>query len=332
MHGRRQNNNFQFTSGNQGGFTLLEILVVPAVLGFLIAMIDPRFGGIVSESQTTVTQQNLTDMVSYITVNLQNFGKYPSGVVNLVSVDSCGTYYRPMVSDQDPYNGVEVLSHALNERQRLCIHYLNAAEEAELYSLGGVYVYNYNSPYDRDVPSHSSYMGKITVTEAAAGMAVLMTGGGDSDGDGTIESDEVDTAETDRSHPDELFRILLGLGPETTLITNDVVQNAATYPEGGAGPLNYAWEYYNLLLPRLLATEHRLSNDDPLADGGDVTAYAVNGEAGTVELAVARKRTVNVYDRQPEAFFTVMDAEGATRPNGETVDWGIDFEGDGAID
>jgi len=329
----RQITSLQFSPRNPAGFTLLEVLVVLAVMGFVIAMVGSRFGGIVRESQATVTQQDLTDMVGYVTVNLQNSGKYPAGMVNLVSVDSGGTYHRPMVSDQNPDNGIEVLSYALNSRHRLCVHYLNAAEAAELHSLGAVYVYNYNSPADRDV-TPAAYMDKVVVSEAAAGMAVLMTGGGDSDGDGAIAAGEVDTAETGRSHPDEIFRILFGLGPETTLVTNDVVHNAATYP-GSSPPLNYAWNYYSLLLPRLLATQQRLNQDDPLAGtsaaGGDVTAYTVAGDADAADLATARTRTVNVYDRQPEAFFTVMDAEGATRPNGETVDWGIDFNGDGAV-
>lgn len=64
-----------------------------------------------------MTQQNLTDMIGCITVHLQDCGKYPSGGVNLVSIHRGETYHRPMVSDHDPENGVEVLSQALNNRQ-----------------------------------------------------------------------------------------------------------------------------------------------------------------------------------------------------------------------
>ncbi|WP_319406551.1 type II secretion system protein [uncultured Desulfosarcina sp.] len=212
---------------NRSGFTLLEVLVVLTILGFVMAMASTRFGGITRESLATMTQQNMTDLINYITADLQRNGKYPSGMINIVSVDSsAGTYHKPMVSDRNPDNEPEVLGYDMDHRYRLFLHYLNESEAAELRSLGVVNIYNYNSPNDRNVATGSPFMDKV-----AAGVAVLMTGGGDADNDGTIVSAEVDTAESDRRHPDELFRILFGLGPETSLIKNGLVLNASTCPE-----------------------------------------------------------------------------------------------------
>ncbi len=313
--------------GHQAGFSLLELLVVLTISGFIVAVAAPRFAGLAGQGLETVTQKNMSDLVNYITADLQNNGAYPAGMINIVSVDgNTGDYHKPMVSDQDPDNEPEVLGYPMDRRHRFFIHYLNEDEAAELKSLGVVYVYNYNSPFDRDVAVGSPHMQPV-----AAGVAVLMTGGGDSDNSGAIDPDEISLEEPDRAHPDKLFRMVFGLGPETSLVKKGLVHNASTCPESGLVPINHVWQGYSLLLPRLAATERRLKTDDPLENQGVLTAYGVTGTRDPAQLTGALRRTVDAYARQDPAFFEVMDSEGATHPRGEMTGWGLDFDGDGEI-
>jgi len=318
--GRRQ------ATGCPAGFSLVELLVTLTIVGFLLAMLGPRLAGIAAEKLATTTRMNMARLGDFITHDLQKNGKYPSGMINIVSVDSLdGSYHKPMVSDQDPESGVEVLSHRMDRRHGLRIHYLDAAEAHELRRLGVVTVYNLNAPEDRDIAVGMPFMEPV-----AAGVAVLMTGGGFAlDGTFDFAADEAD-----RGHPQQLFRILLGLGPETSLLRDGMVFNAPTCPESGLVPLNYAWAYYGLLLPRLAATEQRLRGEDPLApalSGGEVTAYAGGGSRDAAALQGVMRRSDGIYGRQHPAFFSILDAEGQAWLEGEPPLWGLDFDGDGAI-
>ncbi|MGI6656188.1 MAG: type II secretion system protein [Desulfobulbus sp.] len=308
------------------GFTLLEVLVGLAIMGFLIALTAPRLAGITRQGLETITDTNMGRLLSLITVNLQQTGKYPTGMINIVTVEQgTGTYHKPMLSDQDPENGPEVLSDKMDRRHRFFLHHLDAAEAAELRSLGVLHVYNYNSPADRNVAPAMPTMQPVTT-----GVAVLMTGGGDRGG-GAIE---IDPNEADRGHADELFRMVFGLGTETSLVTKGMAHGPSTCPESGLAPINYEWKWYSLLLPRLKATANRLAQDDPLGVGGagPVTAYAVSGRHAATALTTATRRTVDTYTAQPRAFFAVMDSEGEVLPTVDMQGWGLDLNGDGNID
>ncbi len=301
-----------------------------ALLSFLVAMTGPRLAGITGKGLKTVTRTNMTRLIGLITTDLQKTGKYPTGMINIVTVEGgSGTYHKPMLSDQDPETGPEVLSLRMERRHRFFLHHLNAAEAAELRGLGVLHVYNYNSPYDRNVAP-----GMPSMQPVEAGVAVLMTGGGDSDGNGTIEAAEIDPTEVDRGHPGEMFRMVFGLGTETSLVKKGVIHGPSTCPESGLAPINYEWKWYSLLLPRLTATANRLSGDDPLATGGrgPVTAYAATGSHVAAELAAVTRRTVETYAAQARAVFAVMAREGAVLPTGAMSGWGIDLDGDGDID
>ena len=312
---------------NQAGFTLLEILVTLTIMGFLIAVIAPRLAGITGDGLETVTRTNMASLVNYITADRQKNGDYPRGMINIVSVDRVsGDYFKPMVSDQIPENEPEVLGFEMDRRHRFFIHYLSPAEAAELRKMGIVHVYNLNSPHDRNVVTASPQMEPV-----AAGVAVLMTGGGDADNDGVIGPAEVSGVEISRGHPDSVFRLVFGLGPETSLIKDGLIHNASTCPESGLQPINYVWQWYGLTLPRLAATAARLQNDDPLGNSGLVTAYHVSGSRTAAGLATTKQRQFSLYEEQDSAFFSVMDAEGVIHPDDEPGLWGMDFNNNGDI-
>ncbi len=299
------------------------------VLGFLVAMTAPRMAGVTGEGLKTITRTNMTRLVGVITTELQKTGKYPTGMINIVTVEGAtGIYFKPMLSDQDPETGPEVLGLQMDRRHRFFLHHLNAEEAKELRKMGVLHVYNYNSPYDRNVIPGSPNMQPVTT-----GVAVLMTGGGDSDNNGTIDSTEIDPTEPDRAHPDELFRMVFGLGTETSLMTKSLMHGPSTCPESGLAPINYEWKWYSLLLPRLEATARRLMSDDPLGTGtnGPVTAFATTGTRPATEMTATTRRTVTTYTAQNRTFFAVLDSGGAVLPTVDMTGWGLDLDNNGDI-
>ncbi|NDY73632.1 hypothetical protein DO021_17955 [Desulfobacter hydrogenophilus] len=311
------------------GFTLLEVLVVLSILGFVMAMAAPRFAGLSALGLDTAGRMNEARLIKFITAYTQDSGKYPGGLINLVSTDlSTGDYLKPQVSDQDPDNGMEVLAYAFDQRCRLSVHYLNGAEADELRAMGIVHVYNLNSAYDSTVSNPSPVMEKVD-----AGTAVLMIGGGDSDDDGSIDASEVDMDEPGWGENDLNFCIVFGLGPESDLINEGYIFNASTCPHGISAPRNFDYAWYSLVLPRLSATSNRLETDNPL--GSDLfTSFAMDSStsATVADLSLAKARETNLYEAQDPAFFTVINSIGEKfHPSSGAGFWGIDFDSDGDI-
>jgi prepilin-type N-terminal cleavage/methylation domain-containing protein len=314
---------------DSNGFSLLELLVVLGILGFAAAMVAPRFAGITAEAVDTAGRMNEARLIKYITAFLQDHDNYPNGLINLVSTDSVsGQFFKPEVSDQDPDNGREVLSYTADLRCRFRIHYLNAAEAAELRDLGIVHVYNLNSKYDGNVANPSPVMERVD-----AGIAVLMIGGGDSDDDGSIDASEVDMDEPGWGENDLNFCMVFGLGPESDLIKRGYIFNASVCPHGISKPRNFDYAWYSLVLPRLSATSRRLATDNPLGSN-TFTSYAMDSatSAAPADLALVKARETNLYEAQNPAFFTVINSIGEKfHPSSGTGFWGLDFDSDGDI-
>ncbi|MCG8642521.1 MAG: type II secretion system GspH family protein [Desulfobacterales bacterium] len=311
------------------GFSLIEILVTLTILGFTIAMATPRFAGMTAQATDTAGRMNAARLIKYITSFWQDHGSYPAGLINLVSTDNVsGQFLKPRVSDQDPDNGMGVLSHASDRRCRFRIHYLNAAEAAELRDLGIVFVYNLNSKYDTNVANPSPLMEKV-----GAGTAVLMIGGGDANNNGVIETGEVDVGEAGWGENDLHFCMVFGLGPESDLIKKGYIVNASICPHGANEPRNFDFAWYSLVLPRLAATSRRLGTDDPL--GADTfTSFAMENASGTdaAGLSLAKVRETHLYQAQDPSFFTVINSSGEKfQPSSGSRFWGIDFDADGDI-
>lgn len=63
---------------SQKGFTLLEILVVLTIMGFLIAMVAPRLAGISGSAVDTVCDTNQNRMVTYMSSFFEKTNRYPN--------------------------------------------------------------------------------------------------------------------------------------------------------------------------------------------------------------------------------------------------------------
>lgn len=284
----------------QQGFTLLEILVVVAIMGFLVAMVAPRFAGITDGTIDVVCDTNQQRMVSAVSTYYENKGSLPGGMVNLVDFDdSDDSYKRPThtgeleLSDE----GTATFFEEFYDRNLFKIHILNDAEAREMRGLGVASVYNLNA-YNYEGIDTTEYTDSIAEenqvqalqrVSVADELGVLMIGMGADDNTADLTGDAILDAEGLLPHlgwgnPEWLGRIILGVGPDSTLIKEGMISAAGLCP-GGINNEQVSWNNYNVVLPRLEATTARF------ADGTqtELLAKSVGGSYREFKLTDAQE-------------------------------------------
>jgi general secretion pathway protein G len=95
----------------QGGFTLLELLIVMIIIGLLAALIGPKMIGRVGESRQTVAKQQIEGFSSALEMYKLDTTKYPTqeqGLEALVTepqgvVNWKGPYLKKKFVPKDPW-------------------------------------------------------------------------------------------------------------------------------------------------------------------------------------------------------------------------------------
>jgi prepilin-type N-terminal cleavage/methylation domain-containing protein len=332
-------------AGNAQGFTLLEILVVLTIMGFLIAMVAPRLASVGGDAVDTVCDTNQNRMITYTATYLQQKNRLPSGLTNLISKEASDATIAQTdvaeVSDGDPSNGKGVLANEFGLRNNLKKHVLNSGEAGELQGLGIDKVYNLNDPENHDVDA--PFMQEADI---AAGLVVAMVGMGAESTTATIQRtatidiEGADTAiyEHGMGEAEKLGRIVFGLGPECDLITDGVISNAAHCPGGLQNDDNCTYNDYNIVVPRLSSSVSRLATDLFGSKGISTTAVAyMDGDLDTDSNYNLVTNTSNLMIRtvtlpaQEIWEYATQCPEGHVYP--ESYDhWAIDLDGDDQID
>jgi prepilin-type N-terminal cleavage/methylation domain-containing protein len=357
------------TPRNQAGFTLLEILVVLVIMGFLIAMVAPRLANISGGAVDTICDTNQNRMVSYLSTYFEKTNRFPDNLTNLVEETADATYQIPAISDDDPSNGAETLAQEFNNRNHFRIHYLNDAEAAELKSMGIVNVFNLNaydaydatgaaikSGYDNTATGPNDVLLATSVTKApkmeamsiptdtaTTPFAVAMVAmGADSSGSftGNTHTDERGWGE-----PEFFGRIVLGTGPECGLIKSGIIANAAHCPGGIQNTDNVTYNDYNVVLPRLAATVARtdyadgITDNDTATDGIQVTALSYesdNEPAASYDYSAAdntyKLRSFTISEAQETWQYHTQCPEGHMYPEDDGEFWGINMNAGTTID
>lgn len=357
----RLQSTLQSKLANSEGFTLLEILVVLTIMGFLIAMVAPRLAGISGDAVDTVCDTNQNRMITYMASYYEKTSRFPSNLTNLVEETADATYQIPAVSDDNPENGAETLSSEFYGRNHFHIHYLSEDEADELKGMGIVQVLNLNSydVYDDDGTLDTDYDNDIndvavadTVTKApsmeetevADGLGVAMVGMGMASG-GT--SFTVSSA-TERGwgEPDWFGRIVLGIGPESGLITDGIIGNAAHCPGGIQNEDNVTYNDYNLVLPRLEATADLMEEDtsitamdaDSDTDGTQIQAVSYDdGEEPDTDYNYTtntdnyKVREFTIDEAEEGWQYATQCPEGHMYPEDDGEYWAIDLDASGTI-
>ena len=356
---------------SQKGFTLLEILVVLTIMGFLIAMVAPRLAGISGSAVDTVCDTNQNRMVTYLSSFFEKTNRFPSGLTNLVisdgaALDATTVYQIPAVSNQDPDDGAEVLANELYSRNHFHIHYLDVAEADELKNMGIVELFNLNdysgmywpdgtaktvlelADLDNDFPmalvtAERPSMEPVTPQDpAVVRVGVAMVGCGMD-----VAGAWVATNATERGwgEPANFGRIVLGMGPECGLITSGVISNAAHCPGGIQNADNVTYNDYILLLPRLEATADSMitattpiTTDIPGAAALGCVAYddePYDTGVSTYDYVAngenLRVRDFDITKAQEGWQFATMCPEGHMYPADDEEFWGVDLADGGTI-
>lgn len=232
------------------GFTLIEILVVLAIMGFLLAQLAPRLGGITDDARDAVSETNTMRVVSYMRIYFEQTSRFPEHLTNIV-VQNGTTYQLPTISDQNPQTGADTLSKSLDDRNKLHLHIISGTEAAEMRKMGVVNILNLNS-YDSSTISDGDRRPTMNPVLLTAGMGVAMVGIGNSNPTSPAWTEA--TEENNWASPELIGRIILGIGPESGLVTSGLVANAAHCPGNIRNIDNVTYNHYNVVLPRLKAT------------------------------------------------------------------------------
>jgi prepilin-type N-terminal cleavage/methylation domain-containing protein len=91
---------------NQGGFTLIELVIIIVVLGILAAVAIPKYQDISSEAKEAATRAALGSIRSGITIYYANQA-VSTGTATWPSLVQLGTYGSVMAQDipKNPYQG-----------------------------------------------------------------------------------------------------------------------------------------------------------------------------------------------------------------------------------
>lgn len=266
-----------FNSKNQKGFTLLEIIVVLIILGFLIAMIAPRLGNIGTSASKTIGRANIKSLKDFLVMYQQQNMRLPNKVITIVNAVGREEYKKPLVDDGDPDNGPETLSWEFDDRLKLKLHVLSR-EEAEEIRRMGIYrmmvlndhvgstdEVNPNKGRDPDNPlevqeiASGDYGKPYYPARVQEGLGVLMIGAGADRETGDIEEHEdVKINGEPIAYPYWLYRIVVGVGPHCDLVTKGMIQNEGIAPEAMQQEDYITYKNYCIVLPRLKATIKRI--------------------------------------------------------------------------
>ena len=321
----------------QAGFTLLEILVVLTIMGFLIAMVAPRLAGISSGAVDTVCDSNQQRQIQMTAAYFEKTGKFPNKMTSLV-IQNDDEFTLPAKVNGDPSDGPEVLAEEFVNRVQPKLHILTQKEADELAGLGITRIFYLNDYSGSGIDSdhQGTPMQEVLVAE---GVAVMMSGIGIDDLSGNFTSSDA-TDLVGYGEADFLGRIVLGFGPENGLITSGLVSNAAHCPGGIQDADNVTYNDYNLVLPRLKATVARNDNlfteivtnskDAQYLAFGYTEDFEGDEIAGTVDTngivnnvtADAKARVFN-FAAQPSYQYATMCPEGHMFPADDNDFWGV---------
>ena len=81
---------------NKKGFTIVELVIVIAVIAILSAVLIPTFGGIIDDANNTARDQEAKNL--YTEFIIENKNVVESG--NILVVDGTDKYYYPIVNSQ----------------------------------------------------------------------------------------------------------------------------------------------------------------------------------------------------------------------------------------
>jgi len=190
--------NFQ-NKAVKGAFTLIEILVVLVIMGFLVAMVAPKLAGVVDGAVDNTNKTSLQRFSDAINQVITKDGKIPPALTNLIRTDTLNFGQVPaatstivLTTDHNEGNGIDPLSEEFAERMLPMKHVLNAQEANELKAYIGGAVLNLEAyaggAEDGVGPNRAAKAIETYVrSQVQSGLPVMMIGAGFTDATNTTD-------------------------------------------------------------------------------------------------------------------------------------------------
>ncbi len=183
----------------KGAFTLIEILVVLVIMGFLISLVAPKLAGVAEEAVDVTNKtslQRFSDAINEYLKTKKSGGVLPSALTNLIRTDQLGFAGVPdatarlvYTTDNNAGNRVDPLSQEFTERMLPVKHVLNATEAKQLSGFIGKAVINLEAYDTADLTNRAATPVETYVrSQVQAGLPVMMIGAGF---DGPADTDAV---------------------------------------------------------------------------------------------------------------------------------------------
>ncbi len=262
----------------QSGFTLMELLIVIAILGLLLGLIAPRLGGITSGTADNVCDTNNKGIRGMTALFLEQNGSLPGGLTNLVEYSSATAATLPPVQDANEggtaglNDETEILSVAFTQRNFPGIYQINTAEAAELRAMGVSSVFHQKgwdasgTPTARTMFPGTLENGSFVMMNGFSGNATTAAlvdlndeathaGAANLYGDAaTAATSTIDTANALIGNPAWAGRIIMAVNEQCELITSGLITASALCPTAVLAADEFSHDEFFIILPRLVAT------------------------------------------------------------------------------
>jgi hypothetical protein len=122
----------------------------------------------------------------------------------------------------------------------------------------------------------------MSVVDVEEGLGVLMIGAGADSKDAKIKS--VVDRDDELGNPAWIYRIVAGIGDDSSLVSDGLVQNEGLSPRGMQNADYNTYNNYNVVLPRLKATIARIGGGEPKEIKVSDASYDEDDEKAIQEL------------------------------------------------
>lgn len=114
-----------FALNNRKGMTLIEIMIVLAIIGGIAALLLPKMTGALDKAKTKEARIQMTQIVNALQMYYTDCGKYPQSLENLVTQDANCNNWGPEAylkkAPKDPWDGDFVYELAGSEYNLKCL-------------------------------------------------------------------------------------------------------------------------------------------------------------------------------------------------------------------
>ena len=262
------------------GLTLIELVVVMAILGALAAMLLPKFDGLQSAANHVAAGSSMTDVAKLVQTYKTSKTVYPDGWDSLTSGSSLwtagnvGTQTKGLHSQLvDSSNGKLTMGTALTATQ---VSALNAAGITTLYTLTAGSTNRAGDMFTTATPIAAGTTLAIINPTTNAGKNIIDRIYRKNQVAGTGVSGAIASTTANPAGDANAQLIVFGLGPQSALIPNSMME-APTYSSANASYI------YNRLLVVFELTASKVTFKTVLGADGDLPDdLSVNMQTGTL--------------------------------------------------